>query len=129
VVGCTAKKGSLCSHTLEKCPNCKRNHIAFSNRCAKKTEAARAARHSRNIGQAGQAPTGATTGVESRTDRVGLGQRPTATAAEHGGSEAEMADVEEKEEKGEEEDVTMTEIANTTATEIGIETEAQATND
>ena len=47
VVGCTAKQGSLCGHTLEKSPNCKGNHIAFSNRCAKKTEAAKAARQSK----------------------------------------------------------------------------------
>jgi hypothetical protein len=129
VVGCTAKQGSLCSHTLEKCPNCKGNHIAFSNRCAKKTEAARAARQSRKIGQAGQAPTGATTGVVSGTNRVALGPRPKAAAAEGGGSEAEMADVEEKEATGEAEDVTMAETANTTATEIGTETGAQATSD
>jgi len=129
VVGCTAKQGSLCSHTLEKCPNCKGNHIVFSNRCAKKTEAARAARHSRKIGQAGQAPTGATTGVVSGTNRVALGPRPKGTAAEGGVSEGEMADVEEKEATGEAEDVTMTENANTTATAIGTETGAQATND
>ena len=43
VVGCTAKQGSVCGHTLEKCPNCKGNHIAFSTRCAKKSEAARVA--------------------------------------------------------------------------------------
>jgi hypothetical protein len=32
VVGCTEKQGSLCGHRLEKCPNCKGNHIAFSSR-------------------------------------------------------------------------------------------------
>jgi len=37
VVGCTAKQGALCSHTLEKCPNFKGNHIAFSSRCVTKT--------------------------------------------------------------------------------------------
>ena len=50
VVGCTAKQGSLCGHTLGKCPNSRGNHIAFSNRCTKKAEAARAARLSRKIG-------------------------------------------------------------------------------
>ena len=129
MVGCTAKQGSLCSLTLEKCPNCKGNHIAFSNRCAKKAKAARAPWQSRRIGQAGQAPTGTTTGVVSGTNRVALGRRPKGTAAEGGGSEADMADVEKKEATGEAEDVTMTETANTTATEIGTETGAQATND
>jgi len=47
VVGCTAKQGSLCGHMLEKCPNCKGNHIAFSNGFVKKTEAAKAVRQSR----------------------------------------------------------------------------------
>ena len=42
-MGCTAKLGSLCCDTLEKCPNCGRNHIAFSNRSEIKAEAARAA--------------------------------------------------------------------------------------
>jgi hypothetical protein len=44
VVGFTAKQGSLCAHTLEKCPNSKGIHIGFSNRCTKKAEAARTAR-------------------------------------------------------------------------------------
>jgi hypothetical protein len=44
VVGCTAKQGSICGHTLEMCPNCKGNHIAFSSRCAKTSEATRASR-------------------------------------------------------------------------------------
>jgi len=52
VVGCTSKQGSLCGHTLEKCPNCKGIHIAFSSRCAKKREATEAARQNRKIGQA-----------------------------------------------------------------------------
>lgn len=40
-----------------------------------------------------------------------------------------MANVEEKEQTGEAEDVTMTETTNTTVTEVGTETGAQATND
>jgi len=122
VVGCTAKPGSLCCHRLEKCPNCRGNHIAFSNRCAKKTEAARAARQSRKIGQAGQASTNAATDVASRPSRVTLGPRPRGTAAEGGGSEADMTDVEEDEAMWETDDFTMTETANTTATGTGTET-------
>jgi len=133
VVGCTAKQGSLCGHTLERCPNCKGKHIAFSNRCTKKAEATRAARQCRKIGQ--RASTNAATDVASGTNRVVLGPRPKGAAEEGGGggSEAEMEDVGEKEATGEAEDVTMTETANTTATEteIGAETElgALATND
>jgi len=47
LVGCMVKRGLLCGHTLEKCPNSKGNHIAFSSRCAKKSEAAKAAWQSR----------------------------------------------------------------------------------
>jgi len=53
VVGCTAKQASLCGHTLEKCPNCKGNHIALSSSCVKKREATEVARQSRKIGLAG----------------------------------------------------------------------------
>ena len=52
VVGCMVKQGSLCGHTLEKCPNCKGNYITFSSRCAKKSEAARVARQRRKMGTA-----------------------------------------------------------------------------
>ena len=53
VVGCTAKQGSFCGHTLEKCPNWKGNHIVFSSRCVKKREATVALRQSRMMGLAG----------------------------------------------------------------------------
>ena len=131
VVGCTVKQGSLCGHTLEMCPNSRAYHIAFSNRWAKKTEAARAARQSRKIGQAGRASTNVATDVASGMKRVMLGPRPRGTAADGAGSEVEMTDVEEKEATGETEDVAMTETANTTATETETETEtgAPASND
>ena len=76
IVGCTAMQGSLCGHTLEKCPNCKGNHIAFSSRCAKKSEAARAARRSRKTGSAGRASTSEATHTATGTNRVVLGHRP-----------------------------------------------------
>jgi hypothetical protein len=41
-VGCMAKQGSHCAHTLEKCHNCKGTHNAFSTRCAKRSKAAKA---------------------------------------------------------------------------------------
>jgi hypothetical protein len=140
VVGCMAKQGSLCGHTQEKCPNCKGNHIAFSSRCVKKTEAAKAARESRRMGPSGRTAVSAAKEMATGTNRVVLGDRLKA-AAEGGGSEEEMADVEEGEAAGETKDVTMAETATataaTTTTTTAIETEtgtktktgALATND
>jgi hypothetical protein len=128
LVGCTARQGSLCGHTLEKCPNCRGNHIAFSSRCAKKTEAARAARQSRKTGTAGRVPTNEATHTAKGTNRVVLGSRPRGGGAADCGTE-EKADAEEEEATGEARDVMMTEaeIATTTATKT--ETGALATND
>jgi hypothetical protein len=134
VVVCLAKQGSLCGHRLEKCPNCKGNHIAFSSRCAKKSEAAKAAQQIRKTGPAGQAPMREATLTEMGANRVVLGRRPRGGAAADGGSEEEeMADVQEEEAAGEARDVVMsgTETATTAATETETETEvgALATND
>jgi hypothetical protein len=65
---------------LEMCPNCKSNHIAFSNRCAKRTEAAKVAGQSRETGSAGRAAANAATGVASGTNTATLGHRPKGTA-------------------------------------------------
>ena len=128
VVGCTVRQGSLCGHTLEKCPNCRGNHIAFSSRCAKKTEAAWAARQSRQTGTAGWVPINEATHTATGTNRVVLGSRPRGGGAAGGGRE-EKADAEEEEATGEARDVMMTEaeIATTTATES--EAGALATNE
>ena len=71
VVGCTANLGLLCGQTMVKCHNCKENRIAFSNRCAKKTEATGVARQSRKTGLAGHASMREVTGA----NRVALGTR------------------------------------------------------
>jgi len=76
VVGSTAGQESLCGHTLEKCPNCDGNHIAFSCRCVKKREATEAARQSRNIGLAGRVPTSAAQDMATGSNRVVLRPRP-----------------------------------------------------
>jgi len=94
VVGCTAKQGSLCDHTLEKCPKFKGNHIALSSRCANKTEAANAARQSRKMGLAGRAPTGEAMNTATGTHRVLLGLRPRGAAGDGGCEEEETEDVE-----------------------------------
>jgi len=137
VVGCTAKQGSLCGHTLEKCPNSKGNHIAFSSRCVKKREATEAACQSRKIRLAGRAPTSAARDMATGSNRVVLGPRPQGVAEGVGDEEEEMADVDEEEEEGvgEATDVTMAETESETATRTATDTEteigmrARATND
>jgi len=135
VVGCTAKQGSLCRHTLEKCPHCKGNYIALSSKCVKKREATEAARQSRKIRLARHVSTSAARNMATGSNSVVLDPRPQGVA-EGGGDEEEMADEDEEEEAaGEERDVTMavtvTESATmtTTDTETEIETGALATND
>jgi hypothetical protein len=126
VVGCTAKQGSLCGHTMEKCPNCKGNHIAFSNRCAKKTEAARAARQSRKTGLEGHASMREVTGA----NRVALGTRQARGIRDDEGepmADEEVDDTREKEGAKGEGDVIMAETAG--EIEIEIEMGAAASND
>jgi hypothetical protein len=128
VVGCTLKQGSLCGHTLEKCPNRNGKHIAFRNRCVKQTEATKAARQSRGIGPGGRASANAATGVASRMNSVMLQHRPKGMAKDGEGSKAELVDGEEEEER---EVISMTESVTTALTGTGteIEMEALATND
>jgi len=47
VVGCKANAGQNCTHNVDKCVNCKGNHIAKANCCAKKQEAIKMAREER----------------------------------------------------------------------------------
>ena len=47
VVGCKANAGQNCTHNVDKCVNCKGNHIAKANVCAKKQEAIKIAREER----------------------------------------------------------------------------------
>jgi hypothetical protein len=47
VVGCKANAGQNCTHTVDKCVNCKGNHIAKANVCVKKQEAIKTAREER----------------------------------------------------------------------------------
>jgi hypothetical protein len=133
-VGCTSKQRSLCGHTLEKCPNCKGSHIAFSSRCAKKWEATEEARQNRNIELEGRAPARADQDMATGSNRVVLSPRPQGVA-EGGGDEEEMADVDNKEAAGGTRDVTMAETGTETTTRTApdtkteIETTALPTND
>jgi len=47
VVGCKANAGQSCTHNIDKCVNCKGNHIAKANCCVKKQEAIQQAREER----------------------------------------------------------------------------------
>ena len=113
IVWCTAKQGALCGHTQEKCPNSRRNHIAFSSRWAKKTEVTRVAREkgrtgpARHTTNAGGAATVANRFTVSRPAEA-LGGGPT------GRSQEEMADARVEEEG--EEDIIMAESATATTT-------------
>ena len=47
VVGCKANSGQNCNHTVDKCVNCKGNHITKANVCSKKQEAIKKAKEER----------------------------------------------------------------------------------
>jgi len=70
VVGCASKQGAACSHTQERWPNCKGNHIAFSGKCTKKIEAITMAQQSRKV-----QPNGRETREVTRANRVALSTR------------------------------------------------------
>jgi len=48
VAGCKANAGQNCTHNVDKCVNCKGNHIAKANCCVKKQEAIQTAREERH---------------------------------------------------------------------------------
>lgn len=84
LVGCTAKRASLCGHMLKQCPNCKRNQGVFSSWCAKKSDAAKPAWQSRNTQTAGRAPTCEAMHMATGTNRVVLDPRPRGGVATDG---------------------------------------------
>jgi hypothetical protein len=93
-VGFSANQGSLCGYTQEKCPNCKRNLLAFSSRCTKEVDATREAQERRRREPAGR--TMKTAGPTSGANRTALSRQMRAPAeGERGESEEQMVDVEE----------------------------------
>jgi len=76
VVGYKARQGSLCGHTLEKCSNCKGNHIVLSSRCGKKCQATKGARQSRRTGTEGWGLPSEAMHTAMRTNRVVPGDEP-----------------------------------------------------
>jgi hypothetical protein len=121
IVGCGSKQGASCCHTQEQCPNCKGNHIAFSGKCAKRTEAVRMARQSRRM-QPKERETGEGTGA-NRTALGIMQARDIRNEAGEPMADGEADDTGEKAVAEEERDVTMTETAG--ETEMG----AAASND
>jgi hypothetical protein len=122
MVGYTANPGSLCGHMLEKCLWSKGNHIAFSNRCATKTDVAKAAHYSWGLRLAGWESANTAGDLASVTNRVVLGQRAKGSSKDAGGSEAELVDAEKEEAITELEDITMMEIVTTATSETGTDT-------
>jgi hypothetical protein len=111
---------------MEKCPNFKGNHITFSNRCAKKTEAARAARQSRKTELKGHTSMREVTGAS----RVALGSRQARGIRDDDGepmANEEADDTREQEGAKGEGDLIMAETPG--EIEIKIEMGAAASND
>ena len=93
VVGCPSKQGAVCSHTQDKSPNCKGNHIALIGKCVKKIEAITMARQSRKV-----QPSGRKTTEVMAANRVALGTRQ---ARDIRNGEVELTADEEQGETGE----------------------------
>jgi hypothetical protein len=95
VVGCTAKHGSIWGHTLDMCPICRGNHIAFSSRCVKKREATKVGRQTRQIGLAAPASMSMARNMVMSSNRIVTGPRPQGVA-EAEADEERMADMDEE---------------------------------
>jgi hypothetical protein len=81
VVGCKANAGQNCTHNVDKCVNCKGNHIAKANVCVKKQEAIKIAREERRTwkGREGERRN-VTTDQQKKPDQVEDGGPSTAEA-------------------------------------------------
>jgi hypothetical protein len=123
VVGCASKQGAVCTHTQEKCPNCKGNHIAFSGKCAKKIEAITMARQSRKV-----QPNGRETREVPGANRVALGTRQARDTRKNEGEGEPTAD-EEQGDTGEMEGAEMEKAVTMSETTTEIEMGAAASND
>jgi hypothetical protein len=81
VVGCKANAGQNCAHTVDKCVNCKGNHIAKANVCVKKQEAIKTARAERRTWKEREGEhRNVTTDHQKRPDQVEDGGPSTAEA-------------------------------------------------
>ena len=81
VVGCKANAGQNCSHKVDKCVNCKGNHIAKANVCVKKKEAIKTAREERRTWKEREGERqNVTTDQQKKPDQVEDGGPSTAEA-------------------------------------------------
>jgi len=81
VVGCKANAGQNCTHNVDKCVNCKGNHIAKANVCAKKQEAIKIAREERRTWKEREGERrNVTTAQQKKPDQVEDGGSSTAQA-------------------------------------------------
>jgi len=81
VVGCKANAGQNCTHNVDKCVNCKGNHIAKANVCVKKQEAIKKAREERRTWKEREGERrNMTTDQQKKPDQVEDGGPSTAEA-------------------------------------------------
>jgi len=81
VVGCKANAGQNCTHNVDKCVNCKGNHIAKANCCVKKQEAIKMAREERRTWKEREGERrNVTTDQQKKLDRAEDGGPSTAEA-------------------------------------------------
>jgi len=81
IVGCKANAGQNCNHTVDKCVNCKGNHIAKANVCSKKQEAIKKAREERRTWKESEGERqNVTTDQQKKPDQVEDGGPSTAEA-------------------------------------------------
>jgi len=83
VVGCKANAGQNCTHNVNKCINCKGNHIAKANVCVKKQEAIKTAREERQTWKEREGESrNMTTDQQKKPERTEDGEPSTAEAEE-----------------------------------------------
>jgi len=81
VVGCKANAGQNCTHNVDKCVNCKGNHIAKANCCIKKQEAIKMAREERRTWKEREGERqNVTTDQQKKLDHTEDGEPSTAEA-------------------------------------------------
>jgi len=81
VVGCKAYAGQNCTHNVDKCGNCKGNHIAKANCCVKKQEAIKTVREERRTWKAREGERrNITTDQQRKPDHIEDGGPSTADA-------------------------------------------------
>jgi len=81
VVGCKANAGQNCTHNVDKCVNCKGNHIMKANCCVRKQEAIKVAREERRTWKEREGERrNITTDLQKKLDRTEDGGPSTADA-------------------------------------------------